>query len=88
MHQSWLLAITFQESTSIITPKSNKPLYNTSKTFQPIILLNTLGKLIEKAICGRLQVHSITWNFIYPNQLGDIKQCLMTNVSIYLTYFI
>jgi len=47
----------FKSSTTIIIPKPNKPSYNSSKSFRPIILLNTLGKLIEKVIGNRLQFH-------------------------------
>ena len=43
-------------------------------------------KLIRKAISNRLQVHSVTSNFLYPNQLDSIRQCLMTNASIFLTH--
>lgn len=46
----------FKMPTLIIIPKSNKALYGTSKTFRPIILLNTLSKLIKKAIGKRLQL--------------------------------
>ena len=45
----------FKISTSIIIPKPNKKLYDSSKSFRPIVLLNTIGKLIEKAIGKRLQ---------------------------------
>jgi len=41
-----------------------------------------LGKLIEKGISNRLQVYSITSNFIYPNQLEDIKQHSIIDASI------
>ena len=40
----------FKELVSIIIPKLGKPAYDTSKAFRPIVLLNTLGKLIEKII--------------------------------------
>jgi len=40
----------FKELVSIIIPKPGKPAYDTPKAFQPIVLLNTLGKLIEKMI--------------------------------------
>ena len=40
----------FKELFSIIISKPNKVLYNFSKMFKPIILLNTLGKLIEKIL--------------------------------------
>ena len=45
----------FKMSTSIIIPKPNKVSYDSPKIFCSIILLNTLGKLIEKAIGERLQ---------------------------------
>jgi len=50
----WLLH--FKMSLSIIITKPNKVAYNSSKAFQPIIFLNTLGKLIKKIISERLQV--------------------------------
>lgn len=78
----------FKKSILIIIPKPNKPLYNIPKIFQPIVLLNMLGKLIEKAISEKLQIYSITSNFIDPNHLGDIKQCSTTDIGIYLTHLI
>jgi len=52
-------------STTIIIPKPNKVSYDFPKLFKPIVLLNTLGKLIEKFIGDRLQFHSISNNFIH-----------------------
>jgi len=45
----------FKLSSIIIISKPNKILYNQPKAFQPIVLLNTLGKLIEKVIVERIQ---------------------------------
>jgi len=42
-------------------------LYDIPKVFYSIMLLNILGKLIEKVISKRLQVHTITSNFIHPS---------------------
>ena len=44
----------FKNSMTIIIPKPNKILYNSLKSFKPIVLLNTLGKLIKKFISNRL----------------------------------
>ena len=60
------LAITFQTSSSIIIPKPNKASYDFLKMFRPIVLLNTLGKLIKKVIGERLQFQSISKNVIHP----------------------
>lgn len=78
----------FKKSRSIIIPKSNKPSYNSLKIFQPIVLFNILEKLIKKVLSNRLQIHSITLNFIHLNQMGSIKQQSTTNTGIFLTYLI
>ena len=78
----------FKMSTSIIIPKPNKVSYNSLKIFCLIVLLNTLGKLIEKVIGERLQYQPITSNFIYSNQLSRLKQCSTTDADIVLTHLI
>ena len=55
----------FKISTMVIIPKPNKSAYNSPKSFQPIILLNTTGKLVKKMIGERLQFTSISNNFIH-----------------------
>ena len=47
----------FKKSRTIVISKPNKSSYNSLKSFQPIVLLNTLGKLIKKIIGERLQFH-------------------------------
>ena len=78
----------FKKLSSIIIPKPNKLLYNSPKSFYLIVLLNTLGKLIEKVISKRLQVHIIISNFIHLCQLGDIKQHLTIYIKVFITYLI
>ena len=73
---------------TIIILKPNKVSYNLPKFFRPIILLNTLGKLIEKVISDRLQFHAITNNFIYYSQLRGLKFKSTMDASIALTHFI
>ena len=78
----------FKKSTSIIIPKPNKVSYNTPKAFRPIVLLNTMGKLIEKVISHRLQFHLSANGFLDPNQLGGIRQWSTIDAGIYLTHLI
>ena len=75
-------------SISIIIPKSNKTLYDSLKSFHLIMLLNMLGKLIEKVIGERIQFYPTSNNFIYSNQLEGLKQYSTLNVGIFLTYLI
>jgi len=78
----------FKKSTMIVIPKPNKSSYNSLKSFRPIVLLNTLSKLIEKVIRERLQFQVISNNFIHQSQLGGLKFKSTTNVGIALTHFI
>ena len=72
----------------IIIPKLKKPSYDLSKSFQPIVLLNTIGKLFEKMIGERLQFLLISNNFVHLCQLDELKHRSTTNAGIALTHLI
>ena len=78
----------FKISSTVIIPKPNKLSYDSSKSFRPIILLNTLGKLIEKVIGERLQYHVVSNNFIYLSQLGRLKFKSTIDVGVTLMHII
>ena len=78
----------FKKSSIVIISKPNKQLYNHSKSFQSIVLLNMLGKLIKKVIGERLQFHVVANDFIYPSQLGELKFKSTTDVGIALMHII
>jgi len=78
----------FKHSSTVIILKPNKPAYDSPKSFHPIILLNTIGKLIEKAIAERLQFHVVKNDFIHPSQLGGLKFKSTTDAEIALTHII
>ena len=63
-------------------------LYNLSKSFRLIVLLNTLGKLIKKVIGERIQFHITTNDFIHPSQLGGLKFKSTTDIRVALTHII
>ena len=56
--------------------------------FCPIILLNTLGKLIEKVIAERIQFIVTKNNFIHPCQLGGLKFKSTTDAGVTLTHIV
>ena len=72
----------------IIIPKPNKTSYDSPKSFRPIVLLNMLGKLIEKVIGERIQFHVVTNDFIYPSQLDKLKFKSTIDASVTLMYII
>jgi len=78
----------FKSAIIVVIPKFNKDFYNMPKSFRPIVLLNTIGKLIEKVISNCLQFYMILNGFLDPNQLGGIRQRSTTDTGIYLTYLI
>ena len=78
----------FKVSTTVIIPKPNKPSYDNPKAFRPIVLLNTLGKLIEKAIAERIQFIVTSNNFLHPSQLGGLKFKSTSDAGIALTHII
>ena len=76
----------FKYSSTIIIPKHNKMSYNQAKLFHPIVLLNTLGKLIEKVIAERLQFTVINNDFIHLSQLGSLKFKSIMGARVALTH--
>ena len=78
----------FKVSTTVVIPKPNKQSYDNPKAFCPIVLLNTLGKLIEKVIAERLQFTVVANDFIHPSQLGGLKFKSTADTSIALTHIV
>ena len=78
----------FKILSTIIIPKPNKTSYDQPKAFHPIVLLNTLGKLIEKVVADRLQFMVACNNFTHPSQLGGLKFKSTTNAGIVLTHIV
>jgi len=52
----------FKESLSVIIPKLGKASYSTPKSFHLIVLLNTLGKLVENALPSHAIQQGTTWH--------------------------
>jgi len=78
----------FKVSTTVVIPKPNKSSYDNPKAFHPIVLLNTLGKLIEKLIAEQLQFTAASNNFIHPSQLGSLKFKSTADAGIALTHIV
>ena len=78
----------FKYSSMVIIPKPNKPKYDHPKTFCPIVLLNTLEKLIKKVIAERLQFIVADNNFIHPSQLGSLKFKSTSDAEVTLTHIV
>jgi len=78
----------FKTSSTVVIPKPNKISYDSPKVFHPIVLLNTLGKPVEKVIAERIQFIVASNNFIHPSQLSGLKFKSTSNAGIVLTHII
>lgn len=78
----------FKSSLLVIIPKPGKPSYSTPKAFWPIVLLNTLGKLVEKMLARRLQFDGVASNIFHPNQFQGVAQRSTEDAGVYLTHLV
>src|SRR5215216_3880391 len=78
----------FKQSTTVILPKPGKPSYDTPKSFRPIVLLNTLGKLFEKMLSTRLQFEAAKFGVLHPNQFGGVRQNSTKDAGCFLTHVV
>jgi len=78
----------FKRSTMVIIPKPNKKSYNSLKAFRLIVLLNIVGKLIEKVVREYLQFNMASNDFIHPSQLSSLKFKSTIDVGVTLTHII
>jgi len=78
----------FKCSSTVVIPKPNKLVYDQPKYFCSIVLLNTLGKLIEKVIAKRLQFLIAKNDFIHLSQLDGLEFKSTTDAGVVLTHII
>ena len=75
-------------SKTVVIPKLGKPSYDVPKAFRPIVLLNTMGKLLEKMIANCLQFEAAKEGILHPCQFGGVCQNSTENAGIYLTHLV
>ena len=78
----------FKDSVLVIILKPGKPIYSTPKSFRPIVLLNTVGKLIEKMISNCLQFDMIKYDLVHPNQVSGVRQRSTEDAGLFLTHLV
>jgi hypothetical protein len=78
----------FKVLNSVIIPKLGKLSYQSPRVFRPIVLLNTLGKLIEKMISTCLQFDGIKFELFLLHQFGGICQRSTKDAGLFLTHLV
>jgi hypothetical protein len=64
-HPAW-----WREAKVVVIPKPDKPDYSLPKAHRPISLLETMSKLLEKAVAKRMQHDIVKYELIQANQFG------------------
>jgi hypothetical protein len=78
----------FKESSSVIIPKLGKLSYSVPKAFRLIVLLNTMGKLIEKCVSNCIQFDCVKHGIFQSKQFGKIMQRSTEDAGLYLTHLV
>jgi hypothetical protein len=60
----------WREAKVVVIPKPDKPDYSLPKAHRPISLLETMSKLLEKAVAKRMQHDIVKYELIQANQFG------------------
>lgn len=76
----------FKWSVTVVIPKPNKPDYSRAKAYRPIVLLNCLGKLLEKMIAKRMQFEGQKYGILHPCQFGGTLQHSTTDAGVQLVH--
>ena len=71
----------FKSSNTVVIPKPNKDSHNSPKSFHPIVLLNTTGKLIKKVISNCLQFHLSANSFLNSHLFDNAPQQMQEYIS-------
>ncbi|GJE97290.1 hypothetical protein PsYK624_135060 [Phanerochaete sordida] len=76
----------FKESRTVVIPKPNKPDYTAPKAYRPIVLLNCIGKLMEKILARQMQAMAQAAGIMHPGQFGGTMQHSTTDAGICLVH--
>lgn len=76
----------FKVSRTVVIPKPNKPDYTKAKAYRPIVLLNCLGKLLEKILAWRLQFEGQKLGLLHPCQFGGTMQHSTVDAGVQLVH--
>jgi hypothetical protein len=74
----------WKEAKVVAIPKPDKPDYSLPKAHWPILLLETMSKLLEKAVAKRMQHDIVVHELIHTNQFGGRahSSCLDTGLTL------
>jgi hypothetical protein len=74
----------WREAKVVAIPKPDKPDYSLPKAHRPILLLETMSKLLEKAVAKHMQYDIVKFELIHANQFGGHahSSCLDAGLAV------
>lgn len=63
----------FKHSTTVVIPKPGKATYRETKSYRPIALMNTIGKMLDSVIATRLQYYAENYQLLPRHHTGGRK---------------
>ncbi|KAF8624372.1 hypothetical protein AX15_005910 [Amanita polypyramis BW_CC] len=78
----------FKIANTVVIPKPKHNDYLKPKNFQPIALLDCVGKLLSKILVARLQDEALKFDLLHLLQFGGIKQRSTMDAGLILTEFV
>ncbi|KAF8668021.1 hypothetical protein AX14_006264 [Amanita brunnescens Koide BX004] len=78
----------FKDSISVIIPKPKKTDYTIPKSYRPIVLLNTMGKLLTKVLANRMQYEVAAFSLLHEGQCGGVQKHTTIDAGLVLLDFI
>jgi hypothetical protein len=76
----------WKEAKVVAILKPNKPDYSLPKAHRPISLLETMSKLLEKAVAKHMQHDIVVHELIHTNQFGGRTHSLCLDVGLTLLH--
>jgi hypothetical protein len=76
----------WRHGTTVIVPEPAKPDYSIPKAYQPVVLHNCLGKIIEKFRAKGLTHRAEKSNLLYKDQIGRRQQHSAIDAAMVFTH--
>jgi hypothetical protein len=74
------------QAMTIVIPKPNKPDYSDPKAYWPIVLLNCLGKILEKLMAMWITTMAEAHHLLHPDQIRGHPQRSTIDATLVLTH--
>src|SRR5216684_5544312 len=76
----------WKQFTTVVLHKPGKPAYNVPKAYRPIVLINTMWKVLTAILADQLTFYAEKYRSLPDHHFGGCPGCTMTDAMHLLTY--